>query len=290
MFIGVMTAVITPMKNGRIDETAFENLINYQIQSGVTGIVPCGTTGESATLSLEEHEYVIELAVKYAHNKIKVIAGAGSNSTDDAIRLTMHAKSAGADAALVITPYYNKPTQDGLFRHFKAVAENVDIPIVLYNVPGRTAVNMLPETVQRLTEIANIAAIKEACGDINQVSDVIRLCGSKINVLSGDDSMFLPILAIGGTGLISVVSNIIPKQMSELYNKFVNDDLESAKKIHYDYFKLMKAMFYETNPIPVKTAAALMNMCSNELRLPLCSMSKENNNKLISLLKEYNLI
>ncbi len=290
MFEGVITAIITPFRNGKIDEQAFEKLIENQIAGDVTGIVPCGTTGESATLSLEEHEYVIELAIKFAKNRVKIIAGTGSNSTDDAVRLTMHAKTAGADAALVITPYYNKPTQDGLYRHFKAISENVDIPIILYNVPGRTGVNMMPETVLKLTELHTVSGIKEASGDINQISEIIRLCGNKIDVLSGDDSLFFPILALGGKGIISVVSNIIPSEMVMLYNKFIAGDISGAREQHYKYSQLMKAMFFESNPIPVKTSAAHMNLCSNEIRLPLCNMSKDNYNKLLSVLKDYSLI
>ncbi|MBP7653475.1 4-hydroxy-tetrahydrodipicolinate synthase [Candidatus Dependentiae bacterium] len=290
MFEGVTTAIITPFKNGKIDENAFEKLIDIQIENKVDGIVPCGTTGESATLSLEEHEYVIELAIKRGKNKIKIIAGTGSNSTNDAIRLTMHAKSSGADGALIITPYYNKPTQDGLYRHFKTIAENVDIPIILYNVPGRTGVNMLPETVARLSEINNIVGIKEASGDVSQISEIIRLCGDKINVISGDDALFFPILALGGKGVISVIANLIPAQIVELYRSYVNNEIEKSRNIHFQYSQLMKIMFIESNPIPVKTAASLMGLCDFEIRLPLCNMKKENYNSLVHVLKDYKLI
>nr|HPG31955.1 4-hydroxy-tetrahydrodipicolinate synthase [bacterium] len=250
MFEGVTTAIITPFKNGKIDESAFEKLIDIQIENNANGIVPCGTTGESATLSLEEHEYVIELAIRRGKNKINIIAGTGSNSTNDAIRLTMHAKNAGADGALIITPYYNKPTQDGLYRHFKTIAENVDIPIILYNVPGRTGVNMLPETVARLSEIPNIAGIKEASGDVSQISEIIRLCGNNLNVISGDDALFFPILALGGKGVISVIANIIPGKIAELYDSFMKNKYDKARSIHYEFLPLMKSMFIESNPIP----------------------------------------
>ena len=290
MFEGVTTAIITPFKNGKIDESAFEKLIDIQIENKANGIVPCGTTGESATLSLEEHEYLIELAIRRGKNKINIIAGTGSNSTNDAIRLTLHAKNAGADGALIITPYYNKPTQDGLYRHFKTIAENVDIPIILYNVPGRTGVNMLPETVARLSEISNIAGIKEASGDVSQISEIIRLCGDKLNVISGDDALFFPILALGGKGVISVIANIIPGKIAELYDSFMNNQYEKARNLHYEFLPLMKSMFIESNPIPVKTAASLMGLCDFEIRLPLCNMKKENYNSLLKTLKEYKLV
>lgn len=290
MFKGSMVAIVTPFKNGKIDEKALGDLIEFQISNGTDGIVPCGTTGESATLSYEEHNRVIEFTVEAVKRRVPVIAGTGSNSTDEAVMLTKHAKKAKADAALLITPYYNKPTQEGLYRHYKKIAEDVDIPLVLYNVPGRTGVNMLPQTVARLSEIKNIVAIKEATGSLQQISETIQLCGDNIAVLSGDDFTALPTYAVGGKGVISVTANIIPKDMSAMWDAFEKGDLKEANRLHYKTFNLHGLMFCETNPIPVKTALSLMGKCTAEFRLPLCQMSDVSLEKLKKGLKEYGLI
>lgn len=287
---GAIVAIVTPFKDGKVDEKALAELIEFQISNGTDGIVPCGTTGESATLSYEEHEFVVEFTVKQVKGRVPVIAGTGSNSTDEAIGLTKHAKKVGADAALIITPYYNKPTQEGMYRHFKAIADEVDIPIILYNVPGRTGVNLLPETVARLSKIKNIVGIKEASGSLQQVSDIIRLTGSDFIVLSGDDFIVLPLLAVGGKGVISVVSNVAPADMAGLCDAFFAGDLRKARELHYKLLPLCHAMFIETNPIPVKTALGLMGKINPELRLPLCSMSESNLNKLKQIMKDYGLI
>ncbi|MBI5875167.1 MAG: 4-hydroxy-tetrahydrodipicolinate synthase [Deltaproteobacteria bacterium] len=280
MFSGSMTAIVTPFKNNRLDEKAFKGLIEFQIKSGTDGIVPCGTTGESATLSYEEHERVVELAIEAVNGRIPVIAGTGSNSTAETIMLTKHAEKAGADAALLITPYYNKPTQEGLYQHYKAVAEEVGMPIILYNVPSRTGVNMLPETVAGLSEIKNIIGIKEATGNLQQVSDTIELCRKDFIILSGDDFTTLPILSIGGHGVISVTSNIAPNGVSDMCDAFFNGNLEKAIKLHYKLQPLHRVMFIETNPIPVKTALAMMGKIKEEFRLPLVKMGEANRKKL----------
>lgn len=290
MFKGSMVAIVTPFKNGKVDEKAFGELIEFQIANGTDGVVPCGTTGESATLSYEEHDRVIEFAVEAVNRRVPVIAGTGSNSTDEAIALTKHAKAAKADAALLITPYYNKPTQEGLYLHYKKIAEAVDMPLVLYNVPGRTGVNMLPATVARFTGIKNIVAIKEATGSLQQISETIQLCGDRVAILSGDDFTALPTYAVGGKGVISVTANIIPKDMSVMWDAFEKGDLKEANRLHYKTFNLHSLMFCETNPIPVKTALSLMGKCSAELRLPLCPMADANLEKLKKGLKEYGLI
>lgn len=290
MFEGSITAIVTPFKDGRLDEKAFGDLIEFQISSGTGGIVPCGTTGESATLTHDEHKRVIEFVIETAAGRIPVIAGSGSNSTDEAVALTRHAKKAGADGALLITPYYNKPTQEGLYLHYKRIAEEVDIPLVLYNVPGRTGVNMLPSTVARLAEVKNIVAIKEATGSLQQISETISLCGDRLAILSGDDFTVLPTLAVGGKGVISVTANIIPKDMALMIEAFMKGDLKKAMKLHYKTFPLHTAMFLETNPIPVKTALYLMGKISSEMRLPLCQMSENNRQKLKDAMKAYGLI
>ncbi|MDO8427296.1 MAG: 4-hydroxy-tetrahydrodipicolinate synthase [Deltaproteobacteria bacterium] len=289
MFTGSITALITPFRDGNIDEGGLKRLIDFQILNGTNGVVPCGTTGESATLSYEEHNRVIELTIEAAAGRVPVIAGTGSNSTSETIALTRHAKKAGADAALLITPYYNKPTQPGLYEHYKKVAEEVDIPIILYNVPGRTSVNMLPETVARLSEVKNIIGIKEATGDLKQVSDVIEFSRKGFLVLSGDDYTTLPLLSIGGHGVISVTSNIMPKEMSGMVNSFLSGKMDEAKRLHFRLQPLHRAMFIETNPIPVKTALSIMGMVEEEFRLPLTRMSEANRARLISVLKAYGL-
>ena len=290
MFEGAFTAIVTPFKSGKVDYKSFEKLIEFQIEKGIHGLVPCGTTGESATLTLQEHKEVIEFVIKTVKGRVKVIAGSGSNSTQEALELTKFVKKAGADGALVITPYYNKPTQEGLYRHFKLIAEEVDIPIVVYNVPGRTGVNLLPDTLARLKDISNITAVKEASGNVEQMEQIIDLVEGKIDLLSGDDSLYFPILAIGGKGVISVASNIIPGDVAEVYNQFKKNNMEKARELFYKYYFLTKSMFYETNPIPAKTSLKLMGMISGELRLPLCEMSKANEDKLIADLQKYDLI
>ena len=290
MFKGSLVAIVTPFRNGKFDEKTYGDLIEWHISQGTHGIVPCGTTGEASTLDFEEHYRVIEVAVKAANKRVPVLAGTGANSTDEAIHITQKAKALGADGALIVTPYYNKPTQDGLYLHFKAVAQAVDIPIVLYNVPGRTAVNMLPATVARLLEFDNIVGIKEATGDMRQASDLIRLCGDSLTVISGDDFTTFAMMTLGGKGVISVTANIVPKEMSEMCNALETGDLDRARKLHFMLDPLNAAMFIETNPIPVKTALALMGKVDEDFRLPLCNMSTSNREKLRSALKDAGLI
>ena len=290
MFTGSIVAIVTPFRNGRVDERALGDLIEFQIASGTDGIVPCGTTGESGTLSHTEHDRVVAFTVEAVRRRVPVIAGTGSNSTEEAIALTRHAKQAGADGALLITPYYNKPMQEGLFRHYKAVAEAVDLPIVLYNIPGRTAVNMSPATVARLTSVRNIVAIKEGGGSLQQVSEIIKTCGDRMTVLSGDDALTLPMLAVGARGVITVTANIAPAEMAAMLDAFAAGKLDEARRLHYKLFPLFTALFFETNPIPVKEALALMGKIDGELRLPLSPMAPDTREKLARALKEYGLI
>jgi 4-hydroxy-tetrahydrodipicolinate synthase len=290
MFKGSIVAIVTPFKNGKIDEDAFRQLIEFQIENGTSAIVPCGTTGESATLSMEEHNRVIDICIKAVNRRVPVIAGTGGNSTKEAIELTAHAKRAGADATLQVTPYYNKPTQQGLYEHFRAIAKAVSLPQVLYNVPGRTSVNMLPETVARLAELKEIVAIKEASGDLAQMAEIMRLAGDNITLLSGDDNITLPVLSIGGKGVISVVANIAPKETAEIVSAWENGEINKAQSLFVNMTLLCQAMFYETNPIPVKTALAMMGKCTDEMNLPLTSMSETNLNRLKDVLRQYRLI
>ena len=252
MFTGVLPAVVTPFKNGEVDEKGLRQLIEFAIENGVHGIVPCGTTGESATLSHEEHERVVEIAVDQVKGRVPVVAGTGSNNTTEAIQLTAHAKKAGADGVLMISPYYNKPTQEGLYQHYKKVAEEVAIPIVVYNIPGRTAVNIEPSTFARLAEIDNITGVKEASGSMKQITDIIRLCGDKLTVLSGEDYLTYPLMTVGGKGVICVVANIVPRDMADLCNLLLAGDFEKGRELYYRILPLCHAMFYETNPAPVK--------------------------------------
>ena len=290
MFKGSIVAIVTPFNNGKVDEKALGNLIEWHIKQGTNAIVPCGTTGESATLDYEEHHRVIRFTVEKVRKRVPVIAGTGANSTDETIMITKEAKKSGADAALVVAPYYNKPTQEGLYRHYKAVARAVNMPIVLYNVPGRTAVNILPSTVARLAEIKNIVALKEATGDMKQASEVIRLCGDKITVLSGDDFTTLPLMALGGKGTISVSANVAPKLVSRMCALWEQGRYAEARKIHFQLEPLNASMFIETNPIPVKTALSLMGKIREEFRLPLCEMAPANKEKLKKVLKDMKLI
>ena len=288
---GSIVALITPFKNGEVDFDQIEKLIEYHIKNGTNGIVPCGSTGESATLSHKEHKEVINFTVKIVNRRIPVIAGTGSNSTDEALQLAQVAKDAGADAHLSITPYYNRPTQEGLFLHFKTIAEKVDLPMILYNVPGRTGVNLLPETVGRLAKVSNIIGIKEATGNVTQSIEVIENTGPDFIVLSGDDYSNLPLLSIGAVGAISVTANIAPKEMSEMFTAYFAGDLKKALDLHYELMPLHRAMFIETNPIPVKTAAYMMKLIdSPELRMPLCAMNSTNEAKLKLILEKYNKI
>ncbi len=290
MFQGSMVALITPFKDGEIDKEGLRRLVEFQIENGTDVICPCGTTGESATLTNDEHHRVVEIVVDAAQGRALVMAGTGSNSTAEALDLTACAKKAGATGALLITPYYNKPSQEGLYLHFKEIAKKVDIPIMLYNVPSRTGVNMLSETVERLSKIENIVGIKEASGSIAQGSDIINRCGEVFDVISGDDSNALPLMAVGGKGVISVTANIAPKQVSSMVHAFMEGRPEDAKKIHHQLFNLHEAMFIQTNPIPVKIAAEMMGLVSGELRLPLCRMPEELDAKLKRILKSYRLI
>ncbi|MBI5741003.1 MAG: 4-hydroxy-tetrahydrodipicolinate synthase [Nitrospirae bacterium] len=290
MFKGSIVAIVTPFKEQKVDEKALCELIEHHISEGTDAIVPCGTTGESATLDYEEHYRVIEITVKAVNKRAPVIAGTGANSTDETVMITKKAKELGADGALLVAPYYNKPTQEGLYRHYKTVAEKVDIPIVLYNVPGRTAVNMLPSTVARLAEIKNIVAIKEATGDMRQASDIIRLCGDRIAVISGDDFTTLTLMALGGKGVISVSANVAPRDVADMVHAWEKGNMEEAKRLHFKLEPLNQAMFIETNPIPAKTALAMMGKIREEFRLPLCEMSSENREKLRKVLVSYGVL
>ena len=291
MFKGSIVAIVTPFENGRVDERKLRELIDFQIKYGTSGIVPCGTTGESATLSFDEHDRVIEITIAQTKKRVPVIAGTGSNATAEAIMLTKHAEKAGADASLQVSPYYNRPTQKGLYEHFKAVADSVEIPIILYNISSRTGVNIEPETIARLArDCKNIVAVKEASGSLDQMSRIKQLCGENFDLISGDDSLTLPILSIGGTGVISVAANIVPQDVANLVAEFEKGNLENARAIHYKLSPLIKAIFIETNPIPVKTAMGLLGLCEPDLRLPMCAMADENIEKLKKALKEYGLL
>lgn len=288
---GSMVALITPFKNGAIDEGKIRDLVEFHIKNGTSGIVPVGTTGEASTLSVEEHKAVIELTVKASNKRLPVIAGAGANNTEKAVEFTRNAKSAGADAALIVSPYYNKPSQKGLYLHFKKIAESVDIPIVLYNIQSRTAVNMEPETIYKLSQINNIIGIKEASGNLEQMSKIISMCGDKFVLLSGDDALTLPVLSIGGKGVISVAANIVPKDVEMLCRAFENGNIEEARNLHYKLLPLVKTLFIETNPVPVKAAMAFLSMIENEdVRLPLAPLEDANAAKLKKALKEYGLL
>jgi 4-hydroxy-tetrahydrodipicolinate synthase len=290
-FRGAFVAIVTPFIDGKLDEQGLQDLIEFQIAGGTHGIVPCGTTGESATMSHAEHHRVVELTIKTVAGRVPVLAGTGSNSTSESIELTRAAKEAGADGALMITPYYNKPSQEGLYQHFKAVAEAVDIPIILYNVPSRTAVNMLPETVARCAAIPNIVGVKEATADLNQISQVIRLCPKGFAVMSGDDFTSMPTVMIGGTGVISVTSNVAPRDMAAMMDAALAGDLATAKELHYKLLPLMQAMFIDTNPVPAKTALAMMGKIKSGLpRLPLYKMNEANTEKLRKVLAAYGLV
>lgn len=288
MFKGSFVAIVTPFKKGKVDEKKFKELVEFQIENGTDGIVPAGCTGEAATLTHEEQKRLMKLTVEIVNKRIPVVAGTGSNNTAEAVDLTRYAKKAGCDGALSITPYYNKPTPEGQYRHYEAIAKSADIPIIIYNVPSRTGISIKPQTVARLSKIDNIVGIKEASGSLDQVSQILSLCG--ITVLSGDDSLTLPMMAIGAKGVVSVVANIIPKEVHDMVFSFLEGDITKAEELHYEILPLCKAMFIETNPIPVKTSMKMLKRLNGELRLPLCEMEKENEALLRKELKDYGLL
>lgn len=291
MFKGAIVAIITPIKNGKVDYESYKKLIDFQINNKTNGILTAGCTGEPATLDYDEHKDLIKFTVEYVNKKVPVIAGTGSNNTKEAVELTEFAQKVGADAALLITPYYNKPTQKGLYLHYKEIAKAVSFPIILYNVPSRTGISIEPETVARLSEIKNIIGIKEASGSLDQVSKILTLVKREdFVVFSGDDSLTLPIMAVGGKGVISVASNIVPLEVSQMVEYALNGHFEEARKIHLKLFPIFKILFIETNPIPVKTCLALMGMISPEWRLPLCGPSEESIEKIKKVIKEFGLI
>ena len=283
MFSGAMTALITPFRNGEVDVEALEGLVEFQIARGIHGLVPCGTTGEATTMSEAEDRLVIETVVRVAGGRVPVVAGTGSNSTQSAIKYTKMAEEAGADGSLQVAPYYNKPTQEGLYRHFAAVAESTELPILLYNVPGRTSVTISAETTARLAELPNIVGTKEATHSMDMTSDIRRLCGPEFSILSGDDPLTLPIMALGGTGVISVAGNVAPGAVSDMVDALRSGnaaEIDRGRELHYELLPLFRALFLETNPIPVKTAASLLGLCSDEMRLPLAPMEETNLNIL----------
>ena len=289
MFTGSMVALVTPFANGEVDYETLRELVEFQIDSGTDGIVPVGTTGESPTLSHEEHQQVVKEVVETANGRVPVIAGTGSNSTNEAIDLTRHAAAVGADGALLVNPYYNKPSQEGLYQHFAAIAEQVDIPIILYNIPGRCAVNLEPRTIAKLAQIENIVGIKEASGQMDQVSEIISRCD--LTILSGDDSLTLPIASLGGKGVISVVANIVPTDVKALTDAILEGDFASARQWHNKLFKLSKALLsLATNPIPIKAAMSLLQLSSDDMRLPLVNLSSSKEEQLKEILADYGLL
>lgn len=290
MFSGSMVALVTPFRDGKVDWRSLEALVDFHIQNGTHGIVPCGTTGESATLSHEEHDQVIEAVIKAVNKRIPVIAGTGSNSTEEAVRLTRASEKAGADGALMISPYYNRPTQEGIYQHYKKVASAVGIPIIVYNIPGRTGSKIEPETLARLAEIKNIAGVKEATGSVDQAIDVIRLCGDNLAVYSGEDSLTFSLMALGGKGVISTVANITPKEMARLCEACLKGNWENGRELQFKLVPLIRSVFIETNPIPVKTALSLMGKCGPELRLPLTPMSEGALKKLKQAMTDFGLL
>jgi 4-hydroxy-tetrahydrodipicolinate synthase len=276
MFSGTFTALVTPFSNGEVDVEALEGMVEFQIQHGVSGLVPCGTTGETPAMSEAEDRLVVETVGRVTNGRIPVIAGTGSNSTDMAIKYTKMAQEVGANGSLQVTPYYNKPTQEGLYRHFAAIAESTELPLILYNIPGRTGVTISAETLARLAEIPNVVGVKDSTLSMNMVADVVSMCGEEFDVLSGDDPMTLPLVALGGRGVISVASNVAPGAVSDLVKALMEGDWERGRELHYQLLPLFRALFIETNPIPVKTAASLLGLCSDEMRLPLVPMEGEN--------------
>jgi 4-hydroxy-tetrahydrodipicolinate synthase len=286
MFEGCSTALVTPFRNGAIDEEALCGLVERQIEAGIDALVPCGSTGESATLSHAEHRQVVEIVVTAANGRVPVLAGAGSNNTREAIELTGYARDAGAAGALHISPYYNKPTQEGLVAHFAEIARETEFPLVVYNIPGRTASNMLPSTIARLADIEQVVGVKEASGDLAQIAEVVALCPDEFNVLSGDDALTLPILSVGAKGAISTTSNVAPAEISELISAARSGDNARALAIHQRLMPLFDVLFCETNPIPVKAAMALLGWIGDEIRLPLTMLSEANRERLQLTLKE----
>ena len=290
-FQGSFVAMVTPFRNGKVDEAKLKELVEFHITHGTDGLIPCGTTGESPTLNHDEHRRVVETVIEAARGRIRVISGTGSNSTAEAIDMTKHAERAGASGALVVNPYYNKPTQEGLYRHFRAVAESVAIPVVLYNIQSRTAINVETDTMARLArDVKNIVGVKEASGSLDQMSQVIAACGPDFSVLSGDDNITLPLLAIGGSGVVSVIANIVPRETADLVHAALEGDWKRARDLHYRLLPLARAAFLETNPIPIKEAMAMAGMLEPEFRLPMCRMSDGNREKLRTILQPYGLI
>jgi len=290
MFSGSWVAVVTPFKNGEIDEGALRDLVNWHVESGTNGIVAVGTTGESPTLSHNEHHRVVEICVETAAKRIRVMAGTGSNSTDEAVDLTVHAKNAGADAALIVNPYYNKPTQEGIYRHYMAIADAADIPQFLYNIPGRTGGRIEVPTMARLATHKNIIGVKDAVGDLNFTSETIARIGNDFTILSGDDALTLPMMSLGAKGVISVAANIAPEKIAALTGAMLAGDLAAARAVHFEMLDVINAMFYETNPIPVKTALAMMGKIHEEFRLPLCPMSQTNRERLSAALNKSGIL
>jgi 4-hydroxy-tetrahydrodipicolinate synthase len=290
MFSGSMTALITPFRDGQIDTDAFARLIDFQIANGTSALVPCGSTGESATMTHQEHAEVVGLVVKLAKGRVPVIAGTGSNSTAEAIALTRAAKAAGATAALLISPYYNKPTQEGIYRHYKAVAEATALPLIVYNIPGRTGSKIEATTIARLAELEHVVGLKESTGSLDEVQEVIRLCGDRIEVYSGDDALTLPIMAVGGLGVISVIANALPKRSAEVTAAALAGDWAGARRLHYEMLPLGRALFLESNPIPIKAAMAMMGYCRDELRLPLVPMSEAPRAALRRVMQQFGLV
>ena len=290
-FQGSFVAMVTPFRNGKVDEAKLRELVEFHIAHGTDGLIPCGTTGESPGLTHDEHRRIVELVIEAARGRIRVVAGTGSNSTAEAIELTKHAERAGSAGALVVNPYYNRPTQEGLYRHFRAVAESVAIPILVYNIQSRTAVNVETDTLARLVrDVASVAGVKEASGSLDQMSQVIAACGPDFSVLSGDDNITLPLLAIGGSGVVSVIANIVPRETADLVHAALDGDWKRARDLHYRLFPLARAAFLETNPIPIKEAMAMAGMLEPEFRLPMCRMSDANREKLRAILKPYALV
>jgi 4-hydroxy-tetrahydrodipicolinate synthase len=290
-FSGSFVAMVTPFKSGKVDEAKVRELVEMHVASGTDGLIPCGTTGESPTLSHDEHRRLVELVVEAARDRIPVIAGTGSNATSEAIDLTKHAERAGANGALVVSPYYNKPTQEGLYRHFRAVADAVQIPIIVYNIAGRTAVNIETATMARLArDCRNIVGVKEASGSLDQMAQVIAACGPDFTVLSGDDNITVPLMAIGGHGVISVIANILPRETADMVHAALDGDWKRARELHYKLLPLARAAFLETNPIPIKEAMAMAGMITAEFRLPMCPMGEANRETLRGILKPYALV
>ena len=290
MFQGMLTALVTPFRNDTVDEAALRELVERQIAAGIDGLVPCGSTGESATMTHSEHRRVMEIVVEAAAGRVPVVAGTGSNNTREAIELTRHARDAGAQGALLISPYYNKPTQEGLLAHYRAVADEVGLPLLVYNIPGRTASNVLPETIAQLARHPQIVGVKEASGNLDQMAEVIRTCPDDFSVLSGDDALTLPLLGIGGCGVISTSANVAPREMAELVSAFREGDTVRAREVHYRLMPLFDALFCETNPIPVKTALAMMGVIGPEIRLPLLPLSEPHQEPLRAVLKDLGVL